>query len=1234
MADITGTPGNDTLTGTDEADTIQGLGGDDEIFGLYGKDNLYGGEGNDNLVGADSNDLLDGGTGDDRMEGNEGSDTYIVDSVGDVVVEAFDPSENSDVRHTDQVLTSLDSYTLGEYVENLTYTGTGSFTGNGNALANVLTGGAGIDTLAGGANNDTYVINRVDDVVIEAADNGTDTVIASFTGPYTLGANLENFTYDGSDTSPITLTGNELDNAIRTGDGADVIEAMGGNDTVYGLLGDDTIYGGDGNDRLYGGAGNDFMDGGAGVDRFDGSSGDDTYVVGAGDTITEYYDSGIDTVLTDLSSYTLVGYVENLTYTGTGDFNGTGNSAANIIIAGSGNDTIYGMGGSDTIYGMDGDDLIHAGDTGANTLVGGAGNDTYYVRTYDTIIEESGGGYDVALSRSASYTLGAFVQDLTFVNPGASTGIGNDLDNIISAYSLSAYNDTLKGKGGNDTIYAFGGDDVLDGGDGNDTLDGGTGNDQMTGGSGNDVFLVDAAGDVVIEAAGGGTDTVRTSLASHTLAANVENLTYTGAAAFAGTGNSLANVIRGGAGNDTIDGGAGNDTMYGGLGDDLYFVDAAGDVVIEDADAGIDSIRAATAIYTLGTNVENLAYIGSGNFSGTGNTLANVMAGGAGNDSLVASAGNDTLSGNAGDDYLDGGTGADAMTGGTGNDVYLVDNTGDTVSEADGGGTDLVRTSLSSYTLAAALEDLTYTGAGDFTGNGNASANVLTGGTANDTFTAGAGNDTLYGRSGNDWLDGGTGSDALIGGTGDDVYLVDSTGDAITEYADGGNDTVRTTLVSYTLAPELENLVYTGTGGANFTGTGNAADNSISGGKANDTLDGGAGNDALAGGLGNDTYIVDAAGDVVTEAANAGTDTVRTSLSSYALGANVENVTYTGTGDFTATGNTLDNTLKGAAGNDIFSGDTGSDTLYGLVGDDWLDGGAGSDWMEGGAGNDTYVVDSTGDTVKEAASAGTDTVRTTLATYTLGADFENLVYTGTGGANFTGTGNALDNSISGGKANDTLDGGLGNDSMAGGLGNDTYFVDAVGDGVSEAQDAGIDSVRTSLTTYTLGANVENVTYTGADNFSGNGNGLANALKGGAGDDTLYGGAGNDTLYGLAGTDTLAGGSGADLIYGGGGADQFVYSDVAQSSASAFDTIADFSASGGDIVNLAAIDANSVGGSANDAFVYVGSAAFSGTAGELRFADGQLQGDTNGDGNADLVIALSNTTSLSATSLKL
>ncbi len=491
-------------------------------------------------------------------------------------------------------------------------------------------------------------------------------------------------------------------------------------------------------------------------------------------------------------------------------------------------------------------------------------------------------------------------------------------------------------------------------------------------------------------------------------------------------------TLLGGTGSDTLDGGTGADTMTGGAGNDTYEVDDAGDVVSEAGGGGSDLVRSTLAAYTLGANVENLTFAGSGDFAGTGNGAANTITGGGGNDTLLGLAGNDTLVGGTGNDRLDGGTGSDDMTGGTGNDTYVVDGTGDDVNESSGGGIDTVETALTTYTLGTNVENLTLIGTANISGTGNTLANVLTGNTGNNALNGGGGNDTLIDAAGNDTLDGGSGADSMAGGIGNDTYVVDNAGDAVNEVDGEGTDTVRTSLNGHGLAAHVENLTLTGSG--NISGTGNGLANVLTGNSGNNALSGGSGDDTMIGGAGGDTYEVDSAGDIVTEAGGGGTDLVRTFLAAYTLGANVENLTFTGTGSFAGNGNGAANTITGGSGNDTLLGLAGADTLVGGAGDDRLDGGTGGDTMTGGAGNDTYMVDSTGDDVNESGNGGIDAVETALNNHTLSGNVENLTLTGTG--NISGSGNSLANVLTGNTGNNTLSGGGGSDTLIGGSGND------------------------------------------------------------------------------------------------------------------------------------------------------------------------------------------------------
>lgn len=818
------------------------------------------------------------------------------------------------------------------------------------------------------------------------------------------------------------------------------------------------------------------------------------------------------------------------------------------LIGAGDNDTLRGLGGADTLIGNDGNDTMDGG-AGADTMIGGAGDDLYFVdHIGDIVTELTGEGTDTVRTTLKTYTLTDNVENLTLIGTEAVTGIGNDLDNVLIGSSLK---------------------NTLMGGLGNDTLDGFGGKDRLVGGAGDDTYIVNATGATIVELAGEGVDTVISGLSTYTLGNHIERLQMT-SSALKGIGNALDNELIGNAANNTLDGKAGADTMLGGAGDDVYIVDNVNDVVTEYFNEGIDTVRASVS-YALSSNVENITLTGTAAINATGNGFNNHMVGNTAANILDGGDGNDTL---------DGGKGGDTLIGGTGDDTYYVDVAGDVIVEGAGEGHDTVY-AVGSYTLSENLEDLYVTGSGKAIAGGNELDNII---------TAGKAADTLYGYGGNDTLDGGAGADTLVGGAGNDTYYVDHTGDVVIENAGEGVDVVISTAASYTLGENVEQLILSAIHNDAIIGRGNSGNNTIFGNGADNTLEGGGGIDTMIGGGGADVYIVTRHTDVVIEEDNvAGQDTVRTALDGYILANYVENLVLLGTSaisgygngeDNTIFGNAAINTMAGGLGNDsyvvtmgdvviegvgagtdtiianfsytlganlenltlsagngtgneldnvIISTSSASNTLIGLEGDDTLDGGAGNDVMIGGVGNDTYVVSGLGDIIIEEENEGIDTVRSTLASYTLGANLENLVLVSASSVGVTGIGNHLDNYILGNAFNNTLDGGLGVDTLEGGAGNDTYIVDDNLDVVIENVGAGTDVVHSTASDYVLSENIETLILMGTGNINGTGNSGDNTLIGNAGVNILNGGDGNDTLIGGLGADTMIGGDGNDVF---------------------------------------------------------------------------------------------------------
>ncbi len=682
--------------------------------------------------------------------------------------------------------------------------------------------------------------------------------------------------------------------------------------------------------------------------------------------------------------------------------------------------------------------------------------------------------------------------------------------------------DSLLGTGAADTIVGLAGNDFLDDG-------GGAGADEMDGGTGNDTYYVNVAGDTVVEFSGEGTDQVRTTLNVLALANNVENLVFVGSGDFVGVGNSGDNLILGGAGNDQLTGGAGNNTLIGSGGVDV--------AVYETAPAAITvNLLNGTAANGYGgtdslQQIENV--IGSA-FADTmtGDNGNNTLYGNDGDDVLSGGNGNDILIGGAGNDTLDGGTGRNDMIGGAGNDTYFVASNQDLIYEDVGGGTDTVKLSTTNgvYTLPANVENLTFIGGGTFTGTGNALDNVIIGGGNNDT------------------IDGGAGADTMNGGAGSDTYYVDNAGDVIID-SSGVSDQVKTTLSSYTLQAGIEGLTYIGNG--NFTGTASSGNSSLIGGSGDDVLTGLGGNDELSGGTGGNDRLVGGAGNNyyfgISLSSN---ETIDYSADPSAVNVNLS--TGVGTNGYGGNdtydtgpnanivgviGSAFDDVIVGSSRNNTLSGGGGNDLLKGLGGNNTYDGGAGTNTVDYSAAGSAIHVDLNNGNATANGYGGQDTF-TNIQNITGSANDDVIVGSNVANQLVGGTGHDVLVGLGG---DDVLDGGTGSaNELQGGTGNDTYIVSVASDTITEFAGEGTDTVQTNLASFTLPANVENLTYTGSGNFAGTGNSAANVITGGSHDDSLT---------------------------GAGGADRFVFS----GPASGHDTITDFTAdnasAGHDLIDL-------------------------------------------------------------------
>jgi Ca2+-binding RTX toxin-like protein len=731
-----------------------------------------------------------------------------------------------------------------------------------------------------------------------------------------------------------------------------------------------------------------------------------------------------------------------------------GSDGNDTLLSGSAADNIYGNAGNDFLDGGGGNDYITDRE-GANTINGGSGNDTITSGGLGSKID-GGTGTDLLLIDYSSVNYSVII----------------DSNNSVSTTTLSIQNiesSLFHGGNANDYVDASAINDFngLYGGAGNDTLIGGNSYDRIYGNAGNDLLFGSGGGDLIDDSEG--FNTINGGEGNDTIIAGIGN-TVNGGSDDDNITTGINSTINGDSGNDYIHDIQGGSTVNGGEGSDLIAVGinsninggSGDDTIITNIYSTIDGGNGINILYLDYSNIAaNITFDNSGNATGTNTirniekldfdgssandylnasatTIASLLKGFDGNDTLLGGSANDTISGFAGNDFLDGGAGDDSISditgintinGGAGND-FITTIIG---SNVDGGaGVDRLymyydpivnsvnltfdaNNNSTGTSIIKGIEyfTLTCTNQKDYiNASATSSANNFSGYYGDDTILSGSGNDNLNGDEGNDYLNAGAGNDYLNGGAGNDVL-------------DGSSD--------------------------------------------NNGLD------TFAGGYGDDVYGIYNSATVIIEYAGAGTDTVWTAVN-YTLAANVENMYLVGsvTGVGNASDNILsgygvgDNTIYGLAGNDILYGGLGNDYLNGGVGNDFLDGGVGNDILDGsgdsagldtfvgGAGDDVYGVYKSSTIVVEDAGnvGGNDTVWTAV-NYTLAANVENMYLVGA----LTGNGNASNNFIVGygadnhiinglggddglygGAGSDTLDGGDGIDNLFGGVGNDTFIL--------------------------------------------------------------------------------------------------------------------------------------------------------------------------------------------------
>ena len=1130
---------------------------------------LITGGGNDTIIGGLGVDTIQGGLGNDSIDGGGGTYNTV------------------DYSYLDTIRTSGISVAItgGSVLNTVTLANGGSYGTEVDTLIN-------INGIIGTKYNDTLIDNspsgsiRVpnfyifggagDDLVrggfgssagkIYDGGDGVDTLDMSVY-VYGMTIALGEGTAVGSLTSPIGLTGGTITNFENLVGGT-------GDDLLIGNSGDNNLNGGAANDTLRGGLGSDTLDGGTGANTADYSY------------LSAIATTGISIALSSTGFF----YTTNQTLPGVTDtdylvnIQGViGTNYADTLIGANSGGFFAGGAGNDSIRGGTGNDTIQGG-ADNDTLDGGAGTgdvaDYSYLTAGQLNITAA-----TATSWSATVIAGGVVTEVDTLSNFEGLLLGTSAVSTNINLGVMSSNLVLTAGSGVNTITLGSGNDYISVANGaSGTINGGAGNDTLYAGNTTGIETIIMNGQSGTMTFSNATSPYA-SIGSPLNFSNFEFLwlgnTNSGTAnaalpgdRFVGSATTNNISVYGWGGADTMDdGGGSNMTFHGHADSDTYFIRSATTSVADiyfgtgwgfnnTINTTLDSLDLSNVQYGNGNLIQNLNYVdatlstyangwqttgGSGNFTGIGNALNNVITGGFGNDSLAGGSGNDTIDGGAGNDVIKGG---DATSGGhsttnliqgtaywtttnasfTNNtNVGLApDNSQTAILMNNGtlGGTHFV--TLSAAAIVGSSEQLTIYLKNPGGASGTRYAQIAFNTSTNANFNAGTWMNIDLGNTASvsGTLNGLANGPVVASGTNGASYQVDY--DSLTGW-------YKVTLVAtglnfaagaITISPLESNIAslqpsFSANNKSILVWSPNLVTldgaDSLNGGSGNDTIMGGPGNDTMDGGIDFDVadYSYLTSGISLNMASFSGTAYQAVTIAAGDIDQvrNFEGL-IGGSGNDTLTGDAIANYLGGGAGNDSIFGGDGNDTLVGGLGNDTLDGGLGNDTLDYSSrlsGTDISLV--LNGSVQATAFIGT-TERDTFS------NIENIM----GGAgNDTLVGDSNANFLSGGAGNDLFIGGLGNDTIDGGLGNDTldYSSRASGTDISLTLNGALDATAfIGSSERDIVRNIENI-LGGAGNDTLTGDSNANFLSGGDGNDLIFGGG--------AGADTLWGGNGNDII---------------------------------------------------------------------------------------------------------